>query len=244
VADGPGQIAFLAEQFCRQQEIIMRTSSALVSLLKDFSLKTGILRRTCFGIYPYMFTPRQLFFLTDCVRATRDVPGCLVEAGCAFGATTVFLNKFLQEENIRKPYIAIDTFSGFVPRQVEYEISERHNDLKDLRDLFSNNRRSWFEQSVSMAGITNVRSVCCDVTEFNFTSLEAIALCLVDLDLYLPIIDILPKIYAQLSPGGIIVVDDCKRGPWDGALQAYTEFCAEKGIRPEVRCAKLGLIRR
>jgi hypothetical protein len=172
------------------------------------------------------------------------VPGYLVEAGCAYGATTVFLNKFMQEESIRKPYIAIDTFSGFVRDHVEYEIAERDKPPV-LRDHFTDNKRSWFEQSVSMAEITNVRSVCCDVTQFNFLSLNRIAFCLLDVDFYLPIIDVLPKIYAQLSSGGIIVVDDCKRGgEWDGALQAYTEFCAEKGIPEEVCFDKLGIIRK
>jgi hypothetical protein len=191
-----------------------------------------------------MFTPRQLLFLTDCIRAARDIPGCLVEAGCAYGATTVFIGKFMQEEGIRKLYIAIDTFSGFVPDHVNYEIIERHK-VHALRHYFTENRRAWFEQSVSMANISNVRAISSDVTKFDFASLETIAFCLLDVDFYLPIIDVLPKIYSRMSPGGIIVVDDCKRGgDMDGALQAYTEFCAKNGIQQQVCCDKLGIIRK
>jgi len=57
--------------------------------------------------------------------------------------------------------------------------------------------------------------------------------------------DALPKIYQQLAPGGIIVVDDCSPGGnWDGALQAYQEYCASASIPVDIRCGKLGLVRK
>ena len=70
-----------------------------------------------------------------------------------------------------------------------------------------------------------------------------IAFCLIDLDLYRPIKNALPTIFKNVSKGGVIVVDDCKEGGvWDGALQAYIEFCDEIGIEPKIVYSKLGII--
>lgn len=48
-------------------------------------------------VYPYMYNPRQLFLICSLAdQAMAASPGgCIVEAGCAYGATTVFLNKYL-----------------------------------------------------------------------------------------------------------------------------------------------------
>jgi hypothetical protein len=49
----------------------------------------------------------------------------------------------------------------------------------------------------------------------------------------------------MLSPGGIIVIDDCKQGnQWDGAMQAYSEFTETEKIRPRFLLDKLGLLQK
>jgi O-methyltransferase len=211
--------------------------------LKEFSLANFLLRRKTFA-YPFMFTPQQLVFLADCVERAVTVPGCIVEAGCAYGATTVFLNMFMRDIGCNKPYVAIDTFSGFKPEHVAYEVSERGKP-KRLGGAFSRNDKSWLEYSLKAASIGSVRIIQGDVTTFDFASLGPIAFCLLDVDLYIPIRDSLPKILAGLSPGGTIVVDDCRSANnWDGALQAYQEFCAARGSPEEIVCGKLGLVRK
>jgi hypothetical protein len=48
-----------------------------------------------------------------------------------------------------------------------------------------------------------------------------------------------------MAPGGIIVVDDCAPGgDWDGALQAFQEFCNDTETRMEIACGKLGVFRK
>jgi hypothetical protein len=47
-----------------------------------------------------------------------------------------------------------------------------------------------------------------------------------------------------MSPGGIIVVDDCTPGElWDGALQAYEEFVREENLSNEIAADKLDIVR-
>jgi len=221
----------------------MSLSRTLNTLIKDISLKTGIQTQLFFNIYPYMFQPKQLIFLTECVKAVEKVPGCFVEAGCAYGATTIFLNKFMDDEGIDRPYYAIDTFSGFVDDHAEYEIKSRGKP-KGLKKYFTENKKAWFDKRTNLHGANRVESFESDVAKFDFSSIGPIAFCLLDVDLYKPIKDVLPRVYENMSPGGIIVVDDCQApNLWDGALQAYEEFVQQKALPNEIAVEKLGIIR-
>ena len=193
-----------------------------------------------------MFTPQQLYFLTLCLAETRDVPGCVVEAGCAYGTTTAYLNKFMASEqpSIQREYFAIDTFSGFLEEHTSYEISKRGKP-KFVKDIFTDNSKVWFDCSMHLERFENVRSIATDIAEFDFRSIDMIAFCLLDVDLYIPIKVVLPRVYECLTAGGILIVDDCAPGGlWDGALQAYQEYCLENDLVPEIHCEKLGVIRK
>lgn len=216
----------------------------LLGMLRELSFRSGVLRHHFFSVYPYMFSPQQLLFIAEACRGARNVPGCCLEVGCYFGATTVFLKKLMDEEGIAKDYVALDTFSGFVPNQVEFEVTARRK-RPGIRTVFSTNRREWFETALALDGVDGVRAIAADAATFDYAALGPIAFCLLDVDLYLPIRDALPKIVAQLAPGGVIVVDDCSPGgDWDGALQAYEEYCAASGTPVDIRCGKLGIVRK
>lgn len=192
--------------------------------------------------YPYFFTPAQLAYLCDCLDKTLDLPGCIVEVGCARGFTTIFLNRHLQARGVKKKYYALDTFGGFTSRDVKHEVEARSKQ-SSLGTHFTVNDQKWFDRSMKLAGCGNVQSVKCDAVEFDYSSLGPIALALCDVDLYLPSRSALKGTYEQLLPGGIIVCDDClPTGPYDGALLAYQEMVEEKGGEPRIVHDKLGII--
>jgi SAM-dependent methyltransferase len=227
---------------CRGANMSLKSISK--RLVRNLAMRTGLFEDDIFRRYPYMFTPRQLQFLTDCLLKIRDVRGCIVEAGCASGRTTVYLNRFMAEENLNRDYVAIDTFAGFLPEHSQFEISSRGK-RPQIAAEFSDNSQTWFDHSMRLEGIVNVQSIAADVTKFDFHSLGEIAFALVDVDLYIPIKTALPKIYECMAPGGIIVVDDCAPGgDWDGALQAFQEFCNDTETRMEIACGKLGVFRK
>lgn len=210
----------------------------------EASMRTGIFDRSIFSVYNYMFSPSQLIFLTQCLTETRHVPGCCVEVGCAQGRTTAFLRKFMDENGIEKNYYALDTFSGFVPEHVDYEVARRSKD-RDINQVFMTNKQKWFDYSLKISGVRTVESIECDAAKFDFDRLGPIAFALLDVDLYLPMIDILPKLYRNLSAGGIILVDDCMPHElWDGALAAYEEFALDSGIERDIVLEKIGIIRK
>ena len=206
------------------------------------------LHRVALDPYPFMFSPSELVFLTECITEAANIPGVFVEAGCAYGATTVFLNKFMNDHHIDRRYIAIDTFAGFTPAHIQYESQQRHKSRavqRLLRSTFTDNKREWFLKTLKQHDVTRVTAIEGDVGKFDFSTLAPIAFCLLDVDLYLPIHDALPHLYDALSPGGMIIVDDCwEIDQWDGALQAYTEFVRAQRLPREIVHRKLGIIQR
>lgn len=228
-----------------QEERESAFKRAIRTLCIEASMRTGIFDRTIFSVYDYMFSPSQLVFLTQCLAETRHVPGCCVEVGCATGRTTAFLRKFMDESGITKDYFAIDTFSGFVPKHVDYEVDQRNKDGGVLGRYFVTNKKKWFDHSLETSGIRSVVSIESDATKFDFDRIGEIAFALLDIDLYLPMIDIMPKLYRNLSPGGIILVDDCMPHElWDGSLAAYDEFVSHTGIERTIVLDKIGIIRK
>jgi len=192
--------------------------------------------------YTYSFTPEQLAFFVGCLNDTREVDGDIFEIGCAAGQTTCFLNRHLQQSNIAKDYYCIDTFHGFTSEDVNFEVSQRGKKGSDFTG-FRVNQLKWFMYTLKQNRCDRVFCVRTDVQRYKFC--RPISFCLLDVDLYRPTLYALKHIWPLLSPGGIIVVDDCRpANEFDGALQAYTEFTESQKIPARFVMDKLGLIQK
>jgi O-methyltransferase len=237
-------VAFQRKSPAKEVHEMPSISKAVRSLIKDTSMRTGVYDKTFFEVYPYCFEPKQLIFLTECVRSVANVSGSFLECGCLYGATTVFLNKFMDDEGFGpRRYYAIDTFSGFTFEDADHEVKKRGKSAA-MYDMFRENKKEWYDKTISMHGIKRVTSVQNDIMKVDFAALGPVAFCLLDVDLYVSTKDTLPKIYNAMAPGGIIIVDDCKDGTYyDGAAQAYGEFVNERGMAHEIVEHKLGVIR-
>ena len=207
------------------------------------------LRRYVFPSYRYNFSPRELFFLCQCLEETNNVSGSIIEIGCSDGATTVFLNQFLDEiqTNTKSPkrYLAIDTFTGFVDADIQLEVLQRHKQQRDYLG-FRNNKLKWFKATMLRHRFSRVESIQADVNELELVSFAPFSFVLLDVDLYRPITKSLREAYELLTVGGIIVVDDCSEADhrWDGAFQAYKEFMNEIDQQEEIHFSQLGVVRK
>lgn len=216
------------------------------------NLYTELLLRTRLGNYSlprwrYNFTVPQLIFLCDCIESTCEAPGCIVEVGCATGATTLFVNKFMDAKKIEKPFFCIDTFAGFLDKDIEYEALKRGKDPEFYKSsIFRLNKKEWFDEIMRLNSIKRVQTIQADASDFDFAKLGGIAFCLLDVDLYIPTSKSLPRLFQVLDPNGLIVVDDCDPNvhEWDGALQAYCDFMAQIDQPIDVVLNKLGIIRK
>ena len=195
-----------------------------------------------FHRYGYNFSPGQLAFLVQCLDETKNVPGNIFEIGCSTGQTACFLSRHLRSLQTGKNYYCIDTFSGFTRDDVAFETGSRGKGEEDYSG-FRLNSFKWVKYTLELNGCTNVYPVRADANDFQFTG--PVSLCISDVDLYRPTLRTLQNVWPHLSPGGIVVVDDCKpNNHFDGAYQAYMEFIAAHGIEPDIILERVGIIRR
>jgi len=153
---------------------------------------------------------------------------------------------YMDFQNIEKAYYAIDTFSGFISDDIEFEVAIRGKARKLFTGFFQANKKKWFDGTMQQNKITRVRSIEADVNEFDLTTIGPLSFSLLDVDLYRPTKKALRELYEVLTPGGIIVVDDCDSSNirWDGSDQAYKEFVKEIGQAAQIIHGKLGVIRK
>jgi predicted O-methyltransferase YrrM len=94
-------------------------------------------------------------------------------------------------------------------------------------------------------GYNKVEVVEGDIVELAESALPSeISVCLMDVDLAIPIQAGLKKIYPRLVPGGIVLVDDCEDEgdtEWAGARVGYRRFVEEAGL-PERYDSGFGVI--
>ncbi len=222
-----------------------RMISSVSHRLRALTLRTPLRRlSSAFHRYAYMFTPAQLAFLLRCLEQTEHVPGAVVEIGCASGRTTVFLNKYLDELDSVRRYVCIDTFRGFTTDDVVFETRCRGKATHKLFG-FRVNDKEWFDRNLTENGIERVSSFQGDIKTLNLAALvPRVSMCIIDVDLYLPVKIALSKVMPLVSPGGLVVVDDMiDNTTFDGARQAYREFTRESNLPEEIALRKLGVLR-
>jgi O-methyltransferase len=194
-----------------------------------------------FRRYPFMYLPSQLGFLCQQITNTAEVPGSILEVGAAWGATTVFLNRHIDDLGLDVDYYAIDTFNGFTDDDIRYENARGR--LYSYNTMFSGNSKAWFDRTMRRNGIRRVTSLCADATSADYRKIAPFRFVLVDVDLYRPVLATLKAIYDLVSPGGTIIIDDCKKGgEWEGAYEAFIEFTQANGIEALIVHGKLGMI--
>jgi O-methyltransferase len=194
--------------------------------------------------YSYSFTPSQLSFLVACLNRTAQVDGDVVEIGCAYGQTTVFLERHLSATKDARAYVCIDTFEGFTETDRDYEERVRGKSSAAYAQCFADASLKGFQRTLAHNGVTRVTPIKADIKSYSMEAVGTISFCLIDVDLYLPVKAALDKVMGLACPGSIVVVDDCQQHPlWDGALQAYEEFTAEHSLEPQIVEGQFGLIR-
>jgi O-methyltransferase len=219
-------------------------SPGIVKCFKEIVFHTP-LRKYLFPRFGYGFNSQQICFICQCIEETQSVPGAIAEVGCSDGSSTVFFNNYLDSLKSDKKYFALDTFSGFVRDDIEFEVKSRAKEARYYK-MFRVTKKKWFEWTMHYNGISRVIAIQADVNSFDLKSLGPLSFVLLDVDLYRPTKKSLTELYAVLSSGGLIVVDDCSTldRRWDGANQAYCEFMLQAGRQAEIVHGKLGIVRK
>ncbi len=217
----------------------------IVKTLKE-KAKTLIFRHTSLAAptYRYNIEPIQLAYLIMEIERLKNVQGNIVEIGVARGLTTRFLAQHIKNQKLDQSLklYAVDTFESFTEADLAFEVSNRGKSLDALDAFKYNDYDVWKNNFTEFRFVVPVQSDCSVV---DYDKLGPIKVAFLDVDLYLPTQKTLPKLYSALVPGGVILVDDVMQGTdYDGAYQAYMEFCEAIGQAPDVIGNKCGVIRK
>lgn len=204
--------------------------SAVHNMLKTAAFRTGLIKTR----YPLGIEPNELFALMAALKRGEELSGDIIEVGCGRGKTTVFLNRFLDSLDSRKAYLVADTFSGFDGSDVAFErqVRQKHEqsgfNAQSFGKFSYNSPAVWHKVVVEQNRLSRVRMIIGDIKRVEFDRGQQFSTALVDVDLYLPTLAALRKVYERLVEGGTIVVDDVVQDSlYDGAYKAFHEFVGE-----------------
>lgn len=198
---------------------------------------------------PVDLHPARLSVWLEVLRKTQDVPGDVVEIGIMSGGTAIFGSKMLDKlrgSSGSKRYLALDTFNGFAAAHYSYDAENLGISATHSSRAFSANSKGLVKRILKFHGCAGM----VDLVEADISAMppdqlpKQVSACLLDVDLSKPTYDGLKKIWPRLSPGGVIVVDDCSennRG-WR-AIKGYRDFCAEERL-PEEYQFNAGIVRK
>lgn len=210
--------------------------------VRNFLIRNPLGSRLLLPRYQYLYHPEQLWALCETAEQCASLGGAFAEIGAYSGRTTLYVNCHLRVKGFNPTYYSLDTFAGFTESDVAVE--RQRGKTANYAGLFSNTSKDAFERTMQLNGLDNVTVIQADASTFDYTALAPLCFALIDVDLYRPVQVALPGCWERLVPGGTIIVDDCTKDndEYDGALQAYVEFCAEKSMPVDIRKGKLGYI--
>jgi hypothetical protein len=181
---------------------------------------------------PICLQPERLYTYLDALNDRIQLSGDIVEVGIYLGGTTAIASAFAHRLGFKGRYVCIDTFDGFVPDQFAFDATE-HGVPEADGTMFDGNAEASVRRLLSTwhAGPA-VELVKGDVVTMPESRIpEAIAVCLLDVDLHVPIYEGMKRLVPRLVPGGILLVDDCPPNTsWAGAKAGYEQYMAEVGI--------------
>jgi hypothetical protein len=209
----------------------MRATDRLRDLVKGPALRlapTLILPKPFFALQE-----ERLYYYLDTLWQRREIDGCVVEVGCWLGGTAATAHRFLVQTGGSRRYVCIDTFGGFVPEQFQADLANGTPTAE--RKSFQSNSKAMVRKLLDYWDASAVELVQGDIVTLPEADVPSdIAVCLLDVDLELPIYAGLTRVAPKLVAGGIILVDDCPEDhTFAGARVGYARYCAEAGITEE-----------
>ena len=219
----------------QQSQLSPRDASPAGSTAMDVKYRLKRLARSALAplLYrypPFVLAPERLYLLMHHLVETKDVPGSIVEIGCNLGGTAVIARRMLDGLHVTKRYICIDTFDGFVGEQFATDVA-LGTPTSD-QNLFSGNSKALVAKILHQHRCDDVELVQGDVITVPDDALPApCSLVLLDVDLTEPTYVALKRFWRRMSPGGVILVDDCAESSSWKARVGYDRFCRDEGLQ-------------
>ena len=160
----------------------------------------------------------------------NNVPGDVVECGCALGGSAALMALTLREIGASRDLWLFDTFEGLpapTSEDPDYEIANLFTGscLGTLHEV-----RNLFEELHVLEHVQMIKGLFQETLPG--TPVREIALLHIDGDWYGSVKACLDNLYDRVVPGGMIQFDDY--GYWQGARKAVDEFMSDRKIQPRL----------
>jgi len=191
--------------------------------------KTAIKRALAPWRYPQpspQLNVERLYLYLDSLYKTRSIPGAIVEVGCFQGGTAAFAHRFLSGIGVKRRYLCIDTFGGFP--QDQFAADADLGTEQFLEQSFSANSQKLVRKLLDMWNCPDVELLQADIVQLPADQLpNQVAAALIDVDIAAPTKAALEKIIPCMTPGGIILIDDCDMAGFKGARIATEQVAPQ-----------------
>lgn len=172
-----------------------------------------------------MLSLRKLYYMSQFVEHSLNLPGDFFEAGTGSGGSTLFMGQRLKQAKIPKLLWTLDTFAGY----------EGINPAKDPKYMHRGDIRCASVEQVRIL-LTEIIDAVRIVAGTIPSTLEEvkttqISFAYIDVNLYDPTYAATRFCLERLVPGGIILFDDYSWPQTYGVREAIDRACAETGQR-------------
>jgi hypothetical protein len=183
---------------------------------------------------PIGLSAGKLRLYLDAIHRTRELSGAVVEIGCNVCGTSSLGRQMLRKQGSDRRYVCVDTFAGFVEEQHADDVERGNPGSK--AGAFGASDIHLARRVLKLHGAADVELIEADICRLDPEELPVeISVVAVSLKNYQPIYAALEKIWPRMSPGGVVLVDDCGEGAatWR-AGEAFEAFTAERGIERRI----------
>lgn len=180
--------------------------------------------------------------LADLERAVHridatNVPGIIVEAGCALGGSAVVLGSAKRRQRPLRLYDVFGLIPPPSPADGEATQARYETIVRGESEGIGTDRYYGYEEDLLQKVTSTLRSFNLDLERDRIALIgglfrdtmdidEPVALAHIDADWYESVRTCLERIAPQLSTGGILVIDDYEH--WSGCRKAVDEYFADK----------------
>ena len=184
--------------------------------------------------FPFLYKPKFINYesysdedgirdLIGGLNMTRNLPGNIIECGCARCGTGVILAKYLEINHIDKKYYALDAFQGFKEEELERE--KDRGFTKASSDSFTYNSYNYVLKKISKLGLSERLFVINGYFEETLAKIDSrFCMGLIDCDLSETITYVAETIWPRLVNDGFLFFDDYGFENFKGVTHAVDKF--------------------
>lgn len=182
----------------------------------------------------YLKDDRMRCLVESCRRIEAEgTAGIFIEAGCALGGSTILISSIKKSE---RPLRVYDVF-GMIPPPTRDDPEEVHHRYSAIKSGSSNgiggDRYYGYEENLYELVLSNLAQfgIDCESNRISLVkgllqdtmSIEGpVAFAHIDVDWYEPVKCCLERVVPNLSPSGVIILDDYR--DWQGCRKATDEY--------------------